>query len=85
MIGGRIRNAMDNAFISADEAFRHADKILKDAPKGIPKEPVENTSISYMTINFKRRRIKHFFKFLGCAIQILFTGKTQLKIRKNNS
>lgn len=62
---------MDKAFATADEAMNRAF----NAPKPSPNP-------GHIRINFINRRWATFSKFLGCAFEILFTGKTTLVVKK---
>lgn len=67
---------MSEAFEQMDKAFATADEAMKrafGAPKPVPGQ---------IRINFQNRRGPTFLTFLGCAFEILFTGKTTLVVKK---
>jgi hypothetical protein len=68
-----MKDSFDEAFARAEAAFRAADKLFEQQPK-FPSD--------HIRINFSGRRGATFFKFIGCALDILFTGKTTLVVKK---
>lgn len=73
-----------------DEAFKHMDKAFKSAEKAFSKPFVEADQIpseitpdsKTIKINFTNNRIATARKFLVCAAEMLFSGKTSLFVVK---
>lgn len=58
--------------------FERANGFKPETPKSSTPPPKDNN----IRINFTNRRISTFFTFIGCAFEILFSGKTTLVIKK---
>lgn len=66
-----------------NENYQDLGKYVRDTLKNMssspsPTPPRDNN----IRINFTNRRWPTFFTFIGCAFEILFSGKTTLVIKK---
>lgn len=67
----------ERIFAAFDKALENADTSFKKA-----KSATSATTETYLIINFGKPRLKTFFRFIKCAFQVLFTGKTKLFVKK---
>lgn len=74
-------SAEDIAAIAGD--FKIVGDMIQDCMDKVS-TPIKNSPVleKTTTINFSNRRIHHFFKFLGNALEILTTGHTSIIIKK---
>jgi len=67
---------IQQSFEQMQKAMDHAEKLMDAAIE----QPRVNKN--HIRINFANRRLSTFWKFIGCAFQILFTGRTTLTVKK---
>ena len=64
-------------------AFKEAEKALEELEKaGLSGLTNTESSQEYVRISFASRRGETFWYLFKCALQVLFTGKTTLLIKK---
>jgi hypothetical protein len=66
-----------------DKAFEKADEAFKEASKGFKQAATEGkATVICSTATFQNRHFQTFQYLIKCAFQVLFTGKTTIRIKK---
>lgn len=78
-----ISRQMDEALARGDtdfnEAMKRAQDLFERAKKTVPNNP------DHILVRLSGKRFTTFFKLIGCAIEILLTGRTAIQIRRKKS